>query len=130
MFRAHDHFKNCAGDKLDMICHHHLQLIMSREHICRSSGYNFKFIGQESVNEILDGQDTKVYTWECHEDRVGGAIPLEIPNAVQDVAIREDPDVNIWDDDVVEVSLSLVGKEEIRHPDFLGIREGEVLHFP
>lgn len=33
--------------------HRYLQEIMSREHICRSNGYNFRFIGQDNVNEIL-----------------------------------------------------------------------------
>ena len=39
------------------------------------------------------------------------------PDAVEDVAIREDPDVDIVDEDVVEVAALLVAEEGVRHPD-------------
>ena len=33
--------------------HKYLQLIMERVHVCRSSGYSLRFIGQESVSDTL-----------------------------------------------------------------------------
>ena len=50
------------------------------------------------------------------------------PDTVEHVTVREDPDVDIVDEDVVEVSSLLVPKESVRHPDLLGVGEGEVLH--
>ena len=44
-----------------------------------------------------------------------------LPNTIEDGAVREDPDVNIGNDNVVEMSLSLVGEEQIWHPNFVGI---------
>lgn len=38
---------------LEMRDMHYLQLAIFKEHICRSRGYNFRFIGQASVSEIL-----------------------------------------------------------------------------
>ena len=35
------------------------QLIMDRLHICRSRGYSLRFIGQDSVSEILQNQVTR-----------------------------------------------------------------------
>ena len=49
-------------------------------------------------------------------------------DAVEDIAVREDPDVDIVDEDVVEVARLLVPEEGVRHPDLLGVGEGEVLH--
>ena len=34
-------------------CENYLQLAILSEHVCRSMGYSFKFIGQASVREIL-----------------------------------------------------------------------------
>ena len=52
-----------------------------------------------------------------------------LPNAVENGAIGEDADVDVGHDDVVKVSLSFVGEEEIGHPDFVGIRQREVFDF-
>lgn len=38
---------------LEMRDMQYLQLAIFKEHICRSRGYNFRFIGQASVSEIL-----------------------------------------------------------------------------
>ena len=50
------------------------------------------------------------------------------PDAVEHFPSRVDPDVNIGHDDVVEVARLLVPEEGVRHPDLLGVGEGEVLH--
>lgn len=43
--------------KYDFLCRIflgvHLQLAIRKEHTCRSSGYSFRFIGHDSVSEIL-----------------------------------------------------------------------------
>ena len=44
-------------------------------------------------------------------------------DAVKNFAVWEDPDVDIGYDDVVKVTLSLVGEKEIRHPHFFRIRQ-------
>ena len=49
-------------------------------------------------------------------------------DAVQDVAVGKDSDVDIVDEDVVEVSSLLVPEESVRHPDLLGVCESEILH--
>ena len=49
-----------------------------------------------------------------------------LPDAVEDVPVRVDPDVEVGGEDVVESSDLLVPEESIRHPDLTGVREGEV----
>ena len=53
---------------------------------------------------------------------------LHFPDAVEDVAIREDSDVDIINEDVVEVPGLLVPEESVRHPDLLRVSESQVLH--
>ena len=50
------------------------------------------------------------------------------PDAVEDVAIREDPDVDIVDEDVVKVASLLVPEECVRHPNLLRVSQGEILY--
>ena len=50
------------------------------------------------------------------------------PDAVEDVTIREDPDVDIVDEDVVKVASLLVPKECVRHPNLLRVSQGEILY--
>jgi hypothetical protein len=50
-----------------------------------------------------------------------------IPDAVEDVSIGKDANVDVGYDDVVEMSFSLVGEEEIGHPDLVGICQCQVL---
>ena len=46
------------------------------------------------------------------------------PDTVEDVAIREDPDVDIVDKDVVKVASLLVPEECVRHPNLLRVSQG------
>ena len=39
------------------------------------------------------------------------------PNAIEDVAVREDSDVKVGLDDRVELALLLIPKESVRHPN-------------
>ena len=55
--------------------------------------------------------------------------PAPLPDAVEDFAVGEDADVDVGDDDVVKVSFPFIGEEEIRHPDFIRIRQCQVLQF-
>jgi len=50
-----------------------------------------------------------------------------LPDAVEDVSIRKDANVDVGYDDVMKMSFSLVGEEEIGHPDLVGIRQCQVL---
>ena len=50
------------------------------------------------------------------------------PDAVEDVAIREYPDVDIVDEDVVKVASLLVPEECVRHPNLLRVSQGEILY--
>lgn len=53
-----------------------------------------------------------------------------VPYAVEDLATREDPDVDVWENNVVEVSHLLVLEEKVRHPYLVSLRQGEVLDLP
>ena len=48
------------------------------------------------------------------------------PDAVEDVPVRVDPDVEVGGEDVVELSDLLVPEERVRHPDLARVSEGEV----
>ena len=50
------------------------------------------------------------------------------PDTVEDVAIREDPDVDIVDEDVVKVASLLVSEECVWHPNLLWVSQGEILY--
>ena len=47
-----------------------------------------------------------------------------LPDAVEDVPVRVDPDVEVGREDVVELTDLLVPEECVRHPDLTGVREG------
>ena len=44
---------------------------------------------------------------------------FDLPDAVQDTSIRENSDVDVGNEDVVEAAFLLVAKERVGHPDFL-----------
>ncbi len=50
--------------------------------------------------------------------------PLIQPDAVEHVAIGEDPDVDVVDEDGVELTGFLVPEEGVRHPNFARISQG------
>ena len=62
--------------------------------------------------------------FEMHRAREGE----RYPDTVEDVTIREDPDVDIVDEDVVEMASLLVPKECVRHPNLLRVSQGEILY--
>ena len=49
------------------------------------------------------------------------------PDAVEDVSVGKDPDVEVGQDDVVEGALLLVPEEGVGHPQLPGVAQGEVL---
>ena len=53
---------------------------------------------------------------------------LALPDAVQNVSVGKDSDVEVWLDDVVELAVLLVPEKRVRHPDLAGIRQGQVFH--
>ena len=52
---------------------------------------------------------------------------LDGPDAVEDVAVWEDPDVEVGGEDVVELPDLLVPEESVWHPDLADVRQGEIL---
>ena len=52
---------------------------------------------------------------------------LDPPDAVEDVAVWEDPDVEVGGEDVVELPDLLVTEEGVRHPHLARVRQGQVL---
>ena len=48
------------------------------------------------------------------------------PDAVENVAVWEDPDVEVWRQDLVESRNLLVPEESVRHPDLPSVGESEV----
>ena len=51
---------------------------------------------------------------------------LLIPDAVENITIRVDPDVEVGGEDVVEGPDLLVPEESVRHPDFAWVGDGQV----
>ena len=49
------------------------------------------------------------------------------PDAEEHVAVRKDPDVEVWCENVVESSNFLVSEESVWHPHLARVRQGEVL---
>ena len=58
--------------------------------------------------------------FEVHGTREGQGNP----DTVENVTIREDPDVDIVDEDVVKVASLLVPEECVRHPNLLRVSQG------
>ena len=54
---------------------------------------------------------------------------LDPPDAVEDVAVWEDPDVEVGGEDVVELSDLLVPEERVWHPDLAYVGERQVFDF-
>ena len=48
------------------------------------------------------------------------------PDAVEDVAVWEDPDVEVGGEDVVELPDLLVPEEGVRHPHLARVSQGQV----
>ena len=48
-------------------------------------------------------------------------------DAVEDVPVGVDPDVEVGGEDVVELSDLLVPEESVWHPDLADVRQGEIL---
>ena len=48
------------------------------------------------------------------------------PYAVQNIPIREDSDVRVWSQNVVESTNFLISEKSVGHPHFTGICEGQV----
>ena len=51
---------------------------------------------------------------------------LDPPDAVEDVAVWEDPDVEVGGEDVVELPDLLVTEEGVRHPHLARVSQGQV----
>ena len=49
------------------------------------------------------------------------------PDAVEDVSVGKDPDVEVGQDDVVEGALLLVPEERVGHPQLPRVAQREVL---
>lgn len=56
-----------------------------------------------------------------------GSERLISPDAVEHVAVGEYADVHVGHDDVVEVALALVGKEQVGHPHLFRVVQRQVL---
>ena len=56
----------------------------------------------------------------------GAAAQQARPDAVEDVTVREDSDVEVGGEDLVEPRHLLVPEESVRHPDLARVSEGEV----
>ena len=50
----------------------------------------------------------------------------DLPNAVEDISVWEDANVQVWGEDVVESADFLISEESVWHPHFAGICQGEV----
>ena len=51
---------------------------------------------------------------------------LDGPDAVEDVAVWEDPDVEVGGQDLVEARNLLVPEEGVRHPHLARVSQGQV----
>ena len=54
---------------------------------------------------------------------------FDLPDAVQNTSIRENSDVDVGNEDVVEATLLLVAKERVWHPHFCWVGQCEVVQF-
>ena len=59
----------------------------------------------------------------------GAAAQQACPDAVEDVSVREDPDVEVGGEDLVEPRHLLVPEEGVRHPHLACICHGQVPDF-
>ena len=49
------------------------------------------------------------------------------PNTIQHIAIRVNPNIEVWSEDIMEPSYLLISKETIWLPDFPHIRQCQIL---
>ena len=49
------------------------------------------------------------------------------PNTIQHVAIRVNPHIEVWSENIMEPSYLLISKETVWLPDFLDIRQCQIL---
>ena len=74
----------------------------------------------EVTGLLVQGEEGEVHRAETGE---GDA------DAVEDVAVGEDSDVEVGGEDVVELSDLLVPEERVGHPDLTDVGESEVFDF-
>ena len=55
---------------------------------------------------------------------------LLIPDAVENITVRIDPDVEVGGEDVVEGTDLLVPEESVGHPDLAGVGHRQILDLP
>ena len=62
-------------------------------------------------------------------DRSSGLITLitSSPNTIQHVAIRVNPHIQVWSENIMEASYLLISKETVWLPDFPDIRQCQIL---
>ena len=63
-----------------------------------------------------------------YRDRSKKVLEELVPDAVEDIAVGEDPDVDVVDQDRVKLTGFLIPEKRVRHPDLARIREGQVFH--
>ena len=56
-------------------------------------------------------------------------ILIWLPDAVEYFSVGEDANVDVWHYNVMKVTFTLVGEEEIGHPDFVRICQRQILQF-
>ena len=49
-----------------------------------------------------------------------------LPDTVENISIREDPDIKVRSEDLMESSNLLIPEESVRHPHLAGICQGQV----
>ena len=51
------------------------------------------------------------------------------PDAVEDVAVGEHPDIEVGGQDIVEIADLLVPEEGVGHPNLTRVRQGQIFYF-
>ena len=81
-------------------------------------------VSRVAVAGDLEGAGLTVHGVELQVHRAGQS--QGDSDAVQDVAVGKDSDVDIVDEDVVEVSSLLVPEERVRHPHLTSVSQSQV----
>ena len=69
---------------------------------------------------LIQGKESQVHGTKAGEGNT---------DAVENITIREDTDIEVGCQDVVEGSNLLISEERIWHPNFAGIRQGQIFDF-
>ena len=98
----------------------HSQLAICIGHICRSNGYNLRFIGQDRVKEtrMLEMWKFSAKVTNTHINiiiRYKQWRNWSLPEKHSTISI--DADVKIWDENIVHSSKPLVPEKGVWHPD-------------